>query len=90
MGAKFVVIRIEMGLVRLLRPGGSKIALVRLTGTYIYSSACVNTQSNGGSGGMLPQENFLEFDAVKWLLRLFFRAQNITVNLCFSPGLVAS
>ena len=28
-------------------------------------------QKLGGSGSMLPQENIFEFDAVRWLLRLF-------------------
>ena len=40
---------------------------------------------------LLPQERFFEFDAVKWLLRLFWPnlgAQNITTNSYFTPGLV--
>ena len=45
------------------RPGGSKIALVRLI--VVLVSACVRTlacmQKLGGSGGMLLQEIFLNF-----------------------------
>ena len=38
--------------------------------------------------GMLAQENFLEFDVVRRLLRLFL-GPNTTTNLCFIPGFVA-
>ena len=59
----------------------------RYTGTsiWVWTLACM--QKLGRCGGMLPQENVFQFDAVRWLLRLFL-AQNTTVNLCFSPGLV--
>ena len=41
------------------RPGGIKIALIRLTGTCgrVRTLAC--KQKLGGYGGMFPQENFL-------------------------------
>ena len=51
--------REQVSMVSVYRPGGSKIALVRLTSTCgrVRTLAC--TQKLGGCGGMLPQENFL-------------------------------
>ena len=71
----------------MMKKGGSKIALVRLISTCAWVWTLVCTQELGGSGGMLPQEIFFEFDAVRWLLKLFL-SPNTTSNLCFSPGLV--
>ena len=42
----------------------------------------------GGSGGMLPQGNFLKLDALRRLLRPFLGLKNITQSLRFSPGTV--
>ena len=67
------------------RPGGSKIALVWLTG--ICGRYVSVTQKLGGCGGMLPQENFLNlmlWDG-SWG---YFGAQNVTAIHCFSPGMV--
>ena len=54
------------------RPGGSNIGL-------FPTLVCVNSQMRalarrirlGGSGGMLPQGNFLKLDALRWLLMPF-------------------
>ena len=75
------------------RPGGSKIALVWLTGTCTRVRTFGCTQKLGGSGGMFPQDIFFKFNVVRWplcvcLRLLIFGAQNITIILCFTPGMV--
>ena len=44
---------------------------------------CIRLQMLGGSGGIPPGKLF-KFDTV----RGYFGAQNITTNLCYSPGMV--
>ena len=55
---------IETGL---SRPGGSKIGLVPNS----RMRALARRIRLGGSGGMLPKENVLKLDALRWLLRPF-------------------
>ena len=44
---------------------------------YKYLSANVNVHTEArGVGGMLPQENVFEFDAVRRLLRVFLGTKN--------------
>ena len=51
-----------------------------LTLVYVNSQmrALVRRIRVGGSGGMLPQGNFLKLDALRRLLRPFFGPKNIT------------
>ena len=63
------------------KPGRNKIPLVWLTG------ACTQVQKLRGSGGMLPQENFLNLMLGDGFWG-YFGAQNITTIFCFSPCMV--
>ena len=56
----------------LCRPGGIKIALVLLTG-YLYQTAYVSVYTEAREiWGHASPETIFEFDAVRWLLRLFW------------------
>ena len=61
------------------RPGGSKIALVRLIGTCIQVCAYVSMYAEA------PPGKFFEFECFE----MASEAQNISTNVCFSPGTVA-
>jgi len=69
-----------------MQAGGSKITLVRLIGTCTRVLMLPCMQKLWGSGGMLPQENVLNFGSE--MASGYFGAQNITTTLCFSPGMV--
>ena len=55
------------------------------TSTRVQILACI--QMLGGSGGMVPPENFFEYDAVRQLLRLFWGPKHHYKSLLYVNGL---